>query len=119
MQTHFRGIVELEALDDSYILDHLSGVKLVKARREYHPEADTKEWTVCTVEVPADQIGFVTERIAKKMKRGWYAKFSQKDTVYIAARDKVFRLPPQEQEAREYLLKTGVQKRFIDFSPIA
>lgn len=123
MPSNFRGIVELESLDSPGMLEYLDGVRLVGARSEHHPEADTKYWTVCTVDVRADRIKPVAERIAQETKEGWYSMFWNPEEKYVVFRNTVFQLPREERDAPDRYAEAraagsamGVQEQYLDFS---
>lgn len=123
MSDRYRGVLELESLYNTEVLSYLN-LRLIKARKEYHPEADTKHWIVLTVDTPADNIQPTTERLSKELKPGWYALFWNDSTKHVVFRDKVFELPREEKDApekyadaRRHGSTNGVQDQYLDFQP--
>ncbi len=123
MSDRYRGALDLESLDNAETLPHLN-LRLIKAHKEYHPEADTKYLIVLTVDTPADSIDSTTQRLSKELKPGWRALFWNDAKLYVVFRDKVFELPPKEEDAPEEHAKArihgaanGVQDQYLDFRP--
>ena len=76
----YKGIVELESLNNPTILKEMT---IVKENIEYHPEANTKQWHVYRVEISDDKIKPVTENISKTIKQDWYSIFWNEKEVYV------------------------------------
>ena len=121
---NFKGMIIRESLKDSSVLDD---VKIVETEVELvtddHKTPWLNQWTMYTVEVPADQI----DAFAKKMSRAledehnWYTDFKNDTTHYIVFRGKVFvvdrSMQEQYEDVKRYGVSLGIPEYQLDFSP--
>jgi len=114
----FKGIIDLESLNDANILNE---IKVVKKYEEYHPEANIKHWHGLKIEISDGKIKSFTERISKVIKRDWYAIFWNKDDVFVVFFKKVFKLSREKvkssnyKEVRDYGIKNNIQEKYMNF----
>ena len=113
----FKGIIELESLNRTDILDD---VNIIQKFEEHHPEATIKHWHGLKLEVNEAFIESVTEKISKSIKHDWYAIFWNENEVLVVFSNKIFRLSHtvvksgNYDEIKSYGEKQGVQKEFIN-----
>ena len=123
MSDRYRGVLQLESLNNAEVLPYLN-LRPVKTRRGYSPEADIKHGIVLIVDAPADSIDSTTERLSKELRPGWHALFWNDVGKHVVFRGKVFKLPLKEEEApekyadaRRHGAAVGVQVQYLDFQP--
>ncbi len=124
MSDRYRGVLQLESLNNTEILPYLN-LRPIKTRRGYNPEADIKHRIVLIVDTPADSIDSTTQRLSKELKPGWYALFWNDARKHVVIHGKVFELPINEKDApekyadaRRHGAADGVQVQYLDFQPL-
>ena len=113
----YRGIVELESLTDSSVLDNMD---LVKQHTEHHPEAREKIWHVRKLEIPDNTMSMLANSISKAIKPDWFVLFWDETETYVIFQNKIFLIPRSAvktrdySEVKEYALNHGIQEEFFD-----
>lgn len=120
----YTGVIIEESLEDKSIL---SDIKILKTKIEpvtaEHKTPWVKQWTLHTVEIPADKADPIAQKLSKALdsKHSWYADFKNDATHYIIFHDKVFKIDrskkEQYDEATKYGLTLGIPDYQLDFSP--
>jgi len=117
----YRGIIIEESLKDSEIL---KDVEIVSTKicpvteREKTPWVE--QWTLHTVEISAEQIDSMSERLSNLLLRdNWYADFKSEKLHYIVFKQKVFivdrSIQSQYDAAIEFGIEKGIPKHQLDF----
>ena len=119
-----KGVIIEESLENK---DILRDVKIFETKieevTEEHKTQWIKQWTLHTVEIPANQVAGVAEKISKALdsKHDWYADFKNETHHYIIFRDKVFfidrKSTEQYDEAKHYGISLGIPEYQVDFAP--
>lgn len=122
---NFEGIIIEESLTDTSVL---KDVKILSTKvepvTEKHKTPWVKQWTLHTVEVPANKAAEVAEKISKVLDKehDWYADFKTETQHYVIYTGKVFHITDrsdkkQYDEATEYGISIGIPDYQVDFSP--
>lgn len=120
----YKGVIIEESLENKDILKDvkISDTKVEEVVEE-HKTPWIKQWTLHTVEIPANQAKDVVEKISKVLdsKHDWYADFKNDTHHYIIFRDKVFYIDrkskEQYDEAKRYGISLGIPEYQVDFAP--
>ncbi len=116
----FKGFVLSESLKDPTILNEFKIMKvIVESHLEYGGEP--KIWHDFKLKVETDKILNVCNKIAKEIKRGWYAHFWNHDYIYVILPNKVFKIPrenknwqsPEYKKCKKYAIKHGVEEQYL------
>lgn len=121
----FNGIIIEESLTDNSVLNDVNIISTkVEPVTEKHKTPWVKQWTMHTVEIPADSVDEVAKKISKALdkKHDWYADFKTEAEHYVIYTDKVFHITDrtdkkQYDEATEYGISIGIPYYQVDFSP--
>lgn len=115
----FKGFVLSESLKSPTVLNRLNKTYI---NIEAHPESSSHFWHLFKIKVDNKEIGKVSKMLSGQMKKGWYAHLWNSKTVYFIFSRKVFTIPRERkwkseeyQKCKEYALKHGVEKRYLDF----
>lgn len=122
---NFEGIIIEESLTDTSVL---KDVKILSTKvepvTEKHKTPWVKQWTLHTVEVPANKAAEVAEKISKVLDKehDWYADFKTETQHYVIYTGEVFHITDrsskkQYDEATEYGISIGIPDYQVDFSP--
>ena len=82
-----------------------------------------KQWTLHNVEIIAEQVEYVANKISKSLedKHNWYADFKNNTHHYIIFIDKVFLIDrtskEQYDEAKKHGVSLGIPEYQVDFHP--
>ena len=125
MEENFVGVIIEESLEDKEVLKKVKIIKTkVEEVTEKHKTPWVKQWTLHTVEIPRNQIEFITKEISKSLdsKHNWYADFKDEEIHFIIFRNKVFKIDrtnkEQYDEAKRYGISLGIPEYQVDFHPI-
>lgn len=120
----FTGVIIEESLENT---DVIKQVKIIKTEVEKvtdeHKTPWIDQWTLHTIEIPADKAKDVSDLISKSLDRehSWYADFKNDTHHYIIFRDKVFFIDrtskEQYDEAKKYGISLGIPEYQVDFHP--
>jgi len=118
------GVIIEESLADTSVLDVVTILRTeVTPVRERHRTPWVENWTMHTVEIPAERVAEIAERIRQALDREhqWYADFKSECEHYIIYRDKVFHITDRSEReqydaASEYGIKVGIPDYQVDFS---
>ena len=122
--TNYKGVIIEESLADK---DILKKVKIISTKIEKvtakHRTPWFTQWTLRTVEVPANEAQEIAEEISKSLDPehggSWYADFKNDKNHYIIFRHKIFLIDIHSQEqydqARQYGLSLGIPEYQVDF----
>ena len=87
-----------------------------------HATPYLKQWTLHTVEIPAERAEEMADKISRALERShndWYADFKNDTTHYIIFRNEVFKINRKDQAgydaARAYGLSLGIPEHQVDF----
>ncbi len=124
MADPFVGVIIEESLFDKQILKKLKIIKtnVVKVT-EKHKTPWLSQWTLHTVEVPAEDVEKTSEeiRLALDKLHNWYADYKTKDTHIIVFRGKIFKIDrkskEQYNEAKNYGISLGIPAYQVNFYP--
>src|SRR3989338_2851458 len=116
------GIVIEESLVGKEVLQKLKIVETkVEAVTEEHRTPWIKQWTLHTIDVPADQAEEVADALSVSLDSRWYADYKNHDFHMIVSRNKVFKVdrskPEQYKDVRSYGVGLGIPDYQLDFSP--
>jgi len=121
---NYKGVIIEESLENK---DILKDVKILETKvekvTEEHKTPWVKQWTLHTVEIPANQAKDVAEKISKVLdsKDDWYADFKNESHHYIIFRNKVFYIDrkskEQYDEAKRHGISLGIPEYQVDFHP--
>jgi len=121
---NFKGIIIKEGLKDLSVLDEVKIIETeVESVTDEHKTPWLNQWTMHTVEVPAEQIDSFAEKMSRALEdeHNWYADFKNDSTHYIVFRGKVFVVDRSKQEEYEevkrYGISLGIPDYQLDFSP--
>ncbi len=124
MEKPFSGVIIEESLEDKSVLKKVRIVSTeIEKVTESHKTSWVKQWTMHTVEIPADKTRAIAEEISKSLdgKHNWYADFKNDTQHYIIFRNKVFLIDRQNKkeydEAKKYGMSLGIPEYQVDFSP--
>ena len=125
MEENFIGVIMEESLEDKGVLKKVKIIKTkVEEVTEKHKTPWVKQWTLHTVEIPRNQIEFITKEISKSLdsKHNWYTDFKDEEIHFIIFRNKVFKIDrtnkEQYDEAKRYGISLGIPEYQVDFHPI-
>ncbi len=122
---NFAGIIIEESLIDKSILENLKVISTtVEPVTEEHKTPWVKQWTMHSVEIPADKAASVAEKISKALdhEHNWYADFKTDKEHFVIYRDKIFHITDrsdkaQYDEATKYGISIDIPDYQVDFSP--
>lgn len=122
---NFQGIIIEESLTDTSVLDDVNIVSTkVEPVTEKHKTPWVKQWTMHTVEIPANKADEAAEKISKALDKDhdWHADFKTETEHYVVYADKVFHITDradkkQYDEATAYGISIGIPDYQVDFSP--
>ena len=119
-----KGPVIEESLGDAPILKKL---KIISTKRETvtfkHKTPWIKQWTLHTIEIPAERMETITEEISKSLdsQHPWYADFKTEKQHCIIFRNKIFcvdRMSKQQYDAaKQYGISLGIPEYQVNFHP--
>ena len=120
---NFTGVIIEESLADTSVLDDVKIVSTeVEPVTESHKTPWVKQWTMHEVEVPADKVAEVAEKISRALDREhqWYADFKNDKEHFVIYRDKVFHITDrsdkaQYDEATKYGISLGIPERQLTY----
>ena len=122
---NYQGSIIEESLENKEVLEK---VKIISTKIEpvtdEHKTPWISQWTLHTVELPADAAQAISEEISYSLdkKHAWYADFKNDLSHYIIFRDKVFfihrKSASQYAEAKAHGLSLGIPEYQVDFQPI-
>ncbi|MBN1778604.1 MAG: hypothetical protein JW816_00045 [Candidatus Buchananbacteria bacterium] len=125
MTKNYKGVIIEESLEDKLILNQLKITSTkIEAVTEKHQTPWIAQWTLHTVEIPADQAGRIAKIISQSLdsKHNWYADFENDTNHYIIFRDKIFFIDKTSQqeydEAKKYGISLGIPEYQVDFKAI-
>lgn len=121
---NYKGIIIEESLGDPSIL---SEVEILSTKVEpVRPEFKTPwvlQWTLHSVELPADRADRIVDEISKSIDvehPRWYADFKNDTHHYIVYLMKVFKVdlsdPTLYKEAKKYGRSIGIPEEQLDFA---
>lgn len=121
----FQGVIIEESLANASVL---GDVKVVSTKVEpvtaKHKTPWVKQWTMDTVDIPANKVAEVAVKISKALDKehDWYADFKTETEHYVIYADKVFHITDrtdkkQYDEATAYGISIGIPDYQVDFSP--
>lgn len=122
---NYTGVIIKESLGDASILDDLHIVETkVEPITPEHKTPWLKQWTLCTVEIPEENV----EQVATDMSQSfdtehpdWYADFKNDKNHYIVFANKVFKVdrnnPILYNNAKKYGMSIGIPEYQLDFKP--
>lgn len=122
---NYMGVIIEESLADRSMLKDVK-ILLTKVEpvTEKHRTPWVKQWTLHDIEVPADKVAEIAEKISKALDReySWYADYKTDTEHYIIYRDRVFHITnrsdkKQYDEATDYGISIGIPPYQVDFSP--
>lgn len=121
----YQGVIIEESLRDKAILGEVKIVSTeVEPVTDEHKTPWIKQWTMHTVEIPANKAAEIAEKISKALDRehNWYADFKTDKEHFVIYRDKVFHITDrsdksQYDEATKYGISIGIPDYQVDFSP--
>lgn len=122
---NYEGIIIEESLEN---IDPLKQVRVISTEieptTEGHKTPWVKQWTMHTVEIPADNAVEIAASISKALdsEHNWYADFKTETDHLIIFRNKVFHITDrtskeQYAEASQYGMTLGIPDYQLDFSP--
>lgn len=125
MQPHFQGIIIEESLSDQSLLKDLTITATdIESVTKQHKTPWVTQWTMHTVEIPADQASDVAERISHALDKdhNWYADFKTDTQHFVIYTNKVFHITDrsdktQYDQATAYGISIGIPAYQVDFSP--
>lgn len=125
MQSHFKGIIIEESLSNPSLLKEVTVTATdIEPVTEQHQTPWVKQWTMHTVEIPADQVSDVAEKISHTLDKdhNWYADFKTDTEHFVIYTDKVFHITDrsdknQYDQATAYGISIGIPDYQVDFSP--
>lgn len=121
----FQGVIIEESLTNTSVLNDIKVVSTsVEPVNEKHKTPWVKQWTMHTVEIPANKAAIVAEKISKVLdsEHNWYADFKTETEHYVIYTGKVFHITDrtdkkQYDEATEYGISIDIPDYQVDFSP--
>lgn len=121
---NYTGVIIEESLEDNAVL---YDVKIISTKvekvTEKHKTPWIKQWTLHTVEIPADTVDAVAGKISESLdsEHNWYADFKNDQFHYIIYRNKVFKIdrknPTLYKNARDHGISLGIPEYQVDFAP--
>jgi len=125
MSESYRGVIIEESLADKNILKK---IKIISTRVEKviekHKTPWLVQWTLHTVEVPAENSKLIAEEISKSLDNkhhNWYADYKTKDRHIIIFSNKIFEIDRKSKEqydaAKNYGLSLGIPVYQVNFFP--
>ena len=124
MMDAYRGVVITESLENTSVLDE---VRILSTTIEQVSEGTKtpwlKIWTLHDVEIDADKVEVVAQKISHSIDRehahAWYADFRNSRWHYIIFLDKIFVVDVHDQsqydEAKQYGLDLGIPESQMPF----
>ncbi len=122
----FRGVIIEESLEKK---DILGSIKIIKTEVEKvaaeHQTPWIKQWTMHTVEVPAEKAASIAQAVSRSLdsRHNWYADFKNDQWHYIVFRGRVFKIDrtssEQYDQAKKYGISLGIPAYQVDFQPEA
>lgn len=124
LNMNYKGIIIEESLLDKSVLNEVEILKTEVEKTTAEHKSSVKQWTMHNVEIPADKVEDIADKISKALddKNTWYADFKTDTEHYIIYRNKVFHITDrldktQYDKAREYGISIGIPDYQVDFSP--
>jgi hypothetical protein len=122
---NFKGVIIEESLVNKSILDDIKIVSTkIETVKETHKTPWVKQWTMHTIEIPADKADITAKIISKALDKehDWYADFKTVKEHFVIYRDKTFHITDrsdkaQYDEATRYGVSIGIPEYQVDFSP--
>ena len=121
---NYVGVIIEESLANKDVLEKIKILsKKIEKVAEKHKTPWLKQWTLYTVEVPAEKAAKVSKELSESLEsaHNWYADFKNDDLHFIIFRNKVFRIDrgnkKQYDEAKNYGIKLGIPEYQVDFHP--
>jgi hypothetical protein len=117
----YKGFVLSESLKNPVVLNNFEKIYV---KVEYHPEygGEPKIWHDFKLKIDNENITQATNLLSEQMKDTWYAHFWNSSEVYVILPGKVFKIPREQkwqskeyQELKEYAVKHGVEKQYMEF----
>ena len=113
----FNGVVIEESLNDNSVLNDVNIVSTkVELITEKHKTPWVRQWTMHAVEIPADKVNEVADKISKALDKdhNWYADFKSDTEHYVIYTGKVFHITArtdkkQYDAATEYGISIGTK----------
>lgn len=122
---NYRGVIIEESLENKEILESVEILDTeIEKVTEEHETPWLSQWTLHTVEIPANRVKEIAERVSKSLDPdhggSWYADFKNDTHHYIIFRNKVFYIDrkskEQYDEAKRYGLSLGIpQSQLINY----
>ncbi|HSW37599.1 MAG TPA: hypothetical protein VLG37_04510 [Candidatus Saccharimonadales bacterium] len=106
--------------------DVLGGLRIVSTRvekvTEEHKTPWLKQWTLHTIEVPADEIEVLAEKLSHALEPNyWYVDFKNDFIHYVIFPNKIFKVNPKNPDeykpAITYGVNLGIPFYQLEFSP--
>lgn len=121
----FNGVIIEESLTDNSVLNDVNIISTkVEPVTEKHNTPWVRQWTMHTVEIPADKASEVAKKISEALDKNhdWYADFKTETEHYVVYASKVFHITDrtnkkQCDEATAYGISIGIPDYQVDFSP--
>ena len=120
----YKGVIIKESLENKGVLKK---VKIISTKVERvtgkHKTPWVPQWTLHTVEIPADNAARIAEELSTSLdsRHPWYADFKTDTRHYIIFRNKIFfvdrRSKEQYDEASRYGISLGIPKYQVNFHP--
>jgi hypothetical protein len=122
---NFEGVIIEESLADKSILNDIKIISTeIEPVTKKHKTPWIKQWTLHTVEVPANKADEIAKKISVSLDRDhdWYADYKTDKEHYIIFSSKVFHVTDrsdkhQYDEATKYGISVGIPEYQVDFSP--
>lgn len=124
---NFKGVIIAESLTNTSVLNDVTILDTnIEEVTTHHQTPWVEQWTLHTVEVPADKAQTVAARLSKALDHShghaWYADYKTDIEHYIIYTDKVFHIDnrkskQQYQPAKEYGVSLGIPEYQVDFAP--
>ena len=121
---NYKGVIIEESLKDPSVLRDVSIIETtIESVTDEHKTPWIKQWTLHSVEVPAEQIDAFSEKIRQALddEHNWYADFKNDSMHYIIFRGKIFKVDrscqEQYEEVKQYGMSLGIPDYQLDFSP--
>jgi hypothetical protein len=121
---NYRGIIIEESLLDPSVLSEVEILETkVEGVTSTHKTPWLLQWTMHTVEFPAERADRIADEISKSIDSehpSWYADFKNDTHHYIVYLMKVFKIdltdPSQYKDAKKHGRKLGIPAEQLDFA---
>ncbi|MFA6992464.1 MAG: hypothetical protein WC269_04270 [Candidatus Gracilibacteria bacterium] len=121
---NYIGVIIEESLENKDILKEIKILSTkIEPVIEKHKTPWLKQWTLHTVEINADNIAKISNKLSKCLEydHNWYADFKNNELHFIIFRNKVFRIDrtskEQYNQAKNYGISLGIPEYQVDFHP--